>query len=73
MFRVLRQLNVLPSYWQDSATLLAELCHRIGKTLPPYWQNSAIVLARLCHQHGKTLRFKWQNTAKGMKDPVLFI
>ena len=51
MFRVLRQLNVLPSYWQDSA----------------------IVLARLCHQHGKTLRFKWQNTAKGMKDPVLFI
>lgn len=50
-----------------------EFCHRIGTTLPPYWQNIVIVMARLCHQHGKTLRFKWQNTAKGMKDPVLFI
>lgn len=51
MFRVLRQLNVLPYGWQDSATPLAELCYRIGKALPSAWQN----------------------TAKGMKDPVLFI
>lgn len=38
--------NLLPPYWQDVATVLAELCQQCGRTLPTVWQKFANAMAK---------------------------